>query len=267
MEQSYLKSNKHISGGATTAAIAMAVAVTLTQQATAAVVVNLGSASNFSVLAGSAITIAGPINSTTVTGDIGSFPTASITGLENLVLIGMNRGGDPVTEQAKIDLGIAYVDAAGRTADTAYGPIHELVGSLGAGVYRGSSSFSIMTTLTLDGGGDPNAVWIFQSESTLITASNSNILLINGAQASNVFWQVGSSATLGTYSNFVGTILASDSITLNTGADITGRALAHSAAVTLDNNIVTIPEPGSALLMGAGLLTLTLVTRRRRLQG
>lgn len=173
-----------------------------------------------------------------------------------------------MTQQAKIDLGIAYVDAAGRTADTAYGAIHELVGTLGAGVYSGSSSFSIMTTLTLDGGGDPNAVWIFQSGSTLITASNSNILLINGAQTSNVFWQVGSSATLGPYSNFVGTILASDSITLNTGADITGRALARGAAVTLDNNTVTIPaipEPGNALLLGAGLLTL--VTRRRCPQG
>jgi hypothetical protein len=183
---------------------------------------------------------------------------------ENLILIGTNHAEDPVTAQAKTDLGIAYVDAAGRTADTAYGPIHNFEGTLGAGVYSSSISFLITTTLTLDGGGDPNAVWIFQSETTLITSSNSNILLINGAQASNVYWQVGSSATLGTNSNFVGNILASDSITLNTGADITGRALALGAAVSLDNNTIAIPEPGSALLLGAGLLTL--VTRRRRLQ-
>jgi hypothetical protein len=100
----------------------------------------------------------------------------------------------------------------------------------------------ITGTVTLDGGGDPNAVWIFQIASTLITASNSNVVLAGGASAHNIFWQVGSSATLGTGSTLNGSILALASVTLTTGATLNGRALASTAAVTLDTNTVTIPS-------------------------
>ncbi|HYV26182.1 MAG TPA: ice-binding family protein, partial [Candidatus Eisenbacteria bacterium] len=114
------------------------------------------------------------------------------------------------------------------------------------------SSFAITGTLTLDAQGDPNAVWIFQAGSTLVTASGSQVLLINGARAANVFWQVGSSATLGTSSVFKGTIMALASITVTTGVSVEGRLLARTAAVTLDSNTITIPA--SAILQPAPML-------------
>lgn len=236
----------------------------LQHNATALVLaVDLGGATHFAVLAGSGITIAGAINTTTITGDIGSFATTSIMGLENMVHYGVNHAGDGVTQQGKLDLGLAFVDAAGRSPNMTFPPIAELGGlTLGSGVYSGSSSFTITETLTLDAGGDPDAVWIFQSGSTLITAPGSNVVLIGSAKASNVFWQVGSSATLGTNSHFEGSILASESISLNTGASLNGRALAMVGAVTFDNNVIQVPEPGGTLLFGAGLVILA--TRRRR---
>src|ERR1039457_4898948 len=167
----------------------------------------LGSADSFAVLAGSGITVAGAVNSTTITGDIGTFPTPSITGLGNVVLTGVNHADDAVTQNAKNDLLVAYNDAAGRSATTSYGPIFDLGGlTLTPGVYKDPSSFAITGTLTLDAGGDTNAVWIFQAGSTLITATSSVVHLINGAQPCNVFWQVGTSATIGTSSTFVGNI-------------------------------------------------------------
>ena len=237
----------------------------LEQNAGAAVLtVDLAGASEFAALAGAGITVAGAVNTTTITGDIGSFAITSITGLENVVLNGVNHAGDAVTQQGKLDLGLAYVDAAGRLPTETFPPIAELGGLiLGSGVYNDPSSFSITGILTLDAGGDPDAVWIFQSGSTLITASGSNILLIGSARASNVFWQVGSAATLGTNSHFEGSILASDSISLNTGASLNGRALAMTGAVTFDYNIIQIPEPGSTLLFGAGLVLLAM--RRQRI--
>jgi type VI secretion system secreted protein VgrG len=121
------------------------------------------------------------------------------------------------------------------------------------GVYKFDSSAQLTGTLTLNGNGDSNARFDFQIGSTLTTASSSSILLINGAQAGNVFWQVGSSATLGTGTSFDGSILADQSITLNTGASMDGRALALNAAVTLDDNVITVPtevpEPGSLWLL------------------
>ena len=237
----------------------------LEQNAGAAVLtVDLAGASEFAALAGAGITVAGAVNTTTITGDIGSFAITSITGLENVVLNGVNHAGDAVTQQGKLDLGLAYVDAAGRLPTETFPPIAELGGLiLGSGVYNDPSSFLITGILTLDAGGDPDAVWIFQSGSTLITASGSNILLIGSARASNVFWQVGSAATLGTNSHFEGSILASDSISLNTGASLNGRALAMTGAVTFDYNIIQIPEPGSTLLFGAGLVLLAM--RRQRI--
>jgi hypothetical protein len=216
----------------------LAVAMVLLHQEAAAQLVDLGSASEFAVLAGAGITI-GASGTTTITGDIGSYPTATITGTENLDLDGTNHGGDAVTQAAKSDLDEAYDDAAGRTPTTTYSPIYDLGGqTLDPGVHNNPSSFGITGILTLDAGGDPNAVWIFQAGSTLTTASGSQVLLINGAQASRVFWQVGTSATLGTGTDFAGTLMASESITLVAGASVEGRLLALNGAVTLDGNAI-----------------------------
>ncbi len=135
----------------------------------------------------------------------------------------------------------AYNDAAGR-ASTANLTGQNLGGlSLTSGVYTFSSSAQLTGALTLNGQGDPNSLFIFQAGTTLTTASASTVVLIGDAQACNVFWQVGSSATLGTTTNFVGTILALTSVTLNTGANVQGRALARNGAVTLDSNTFTAP--------------------------
>lgn len=234
--------------------------------------VNLGTASGFAVLAGAGITVTGP---TTITGDIGTFPTTSITGLGNVTLTGVNQAGGAVTQNAQNDLVTAYNDAAGRSFATTYAGGFDLVGlTLNSGVYHDASSLFLSGTLTLDAQGNPNAVFIFQAGSTLISASGSKINLINGADACNVFWQVGSSATLGTASDFAGNILALTSITLDTGATLDGRALARNGAVTLDNNTITggicnatstsnVPETGSTLLLlGAGLAPMFVVRRR-----
>jgi len=229
----------------------------------AVLAVDLGGASDFAVLAGAGITVAGPVNSTVIRGDIGSFAVTSITGLENVVLNGVNHAGNGVTQVAKLDLGVAYADAASRTPFVTFPPISDLGGlTLASGVYTNPSSFFLTGTLTLDAGGDPNAVWIFQTGTTLITSVGSNVNLINGAKASNIFWQVGSSATLGVGSQFEGSILAQESITLNTGATLAGRALALTGAVTMDNNLVMVPETGSSALLGAGLAFLALKRRK-----
>jgi len=236
--------------------------------------VHLGTASSFAVLAGSGITVAGAVNSTTITGDIGTSPTPSITGLGNVVLNGVNQAGNAVTAQAKIDLGAAYTDSATRAYNTTYALGYDFVGqTLTAGVYNDAKSFFLSGTLTLDAQGNPDAVWIFQAGSTLITASDSRVVLIGGAQACHVFWQVGSSATLGTDTDFMGNILALTSITLDTGATMDGRALALNGAVTLDNNSITtpicnsitgVPDGGSTLAMlGLGLGGLLTLRQRR----
>lgn len=226
--------------------------------------VDIGTGSGFAVLAGAGITAAGAVNTTTITGDIGTYPTTNITGLGNVVLNGTNHAGDAVTQTAKSDLTLAYNDAVGRPPTTSYGAIYNLGGSsLTSGVYNGISSFFITGALTLDAGGDPNAVWIFQAYSTLITADGSQVILTNGARAANVFWQVGSSATLGTYSAFAGNILAMDSITLTTGATVDGRVLARNGAVSLDSNTINaVPEPAGALLIGFGTAVILAVRRR-----
>ena len=201
----------------------------------------LETAANFSVLAGSGITITGP---TTITGDIGTHPTPAITVVPPLTLHGTNQGGNGVTQLAKGDLLNAYNDAAGRTPVVTVGT--ELGGAtLTPGVYDSAAGdFMITGTLTLDGENDPNAVFIFKMATTLTTAagspaaSGSVVSLIRDARVCNVFWQVGSSATIETYSTFVGNILALTSITVNTGATVDGRVLALNGAVTLDTNII-----------------------------
>lgn len=197
--------------------------------------VPLGTAIGFAVLAGSGITNTG---ATTITGDVGTFPTTTEIGFGSVTLTGTNHFGDATTQTAKTDLTAAYTNAAGQGLDF---PIVADLGTMSPlipGVYNSGSSIGLTGTVVLDGGGDPNAVFIFQASSTLTTASGSRVVLINGAQACNVFWQVGSSATLGTGSTFVGTIMALGSITDNGGSTIDGRFLARNGAVTLNNTTI-----------------------------
>jgi ice-binding like protein/uncharacterized protein DUF11 len=198
--------------------------------------VPLGTAANFAVLAGSTITNTG---STSISGDVGLSPGTSVTGFPPGQVNGTTHLADSVAEQAKTDLAAAYDDAATRSV-TATIPA-ELGGTTQTpGVYDSAAgTFGITGTLTLDAQGDPSAVFIFQAASTLITASLSNVDLINGAQASNVFWVVGSFATLGANSTLRGTILAVTSITVTTGVTVDGRALAVGGAVTLDTDTIT----------------------------
>ena len=204
--------------------------------------VPLGAADSFVVLAGAGVTNTGP---TTLNGDLGTFPTTTITGAGSLTITGTNHAGDGVTQQAKTDLVTAFNNAAGQ------GPTSPIAADLGgqtltAGVYNSSSSIGLTGALTLNAAGNPNAVFVFQAGSTLTTASGSQIVLANGAQACNVYWQIGSSATLGTGSSFKGTIIAQASITVTTGASVEGRVLARDGAVTLDTNTITKPSCVSA---------------------
>ena len=222
--------------------LALLVPLALASSAGAATAVPLRSADNFAVLAGAGITNTGP---TTINGDIGTFPTTTITGTSSLTVNGTNHDGDSVTQQAKTDLVTAYDDAAGQ------GPTSPIVADLGGqtltpGVYNSGSSIGLTGALTLDGAGDPNAVFVFQAGSTLTTASSSQVNLINGAQSCNVFWQVGSSATLGTGSTFRGSILALTDITVTTGVTVDGRVLARNGAVTLDTDTITRPTCAAA---------------------
>ena len=206
--------------------------------AAAAAPVGLGTASSFVVLAGAGVTNTGP---TTLNGDIGTFPTTSISGASSLTITGTNHAGDAVSQQAKNDLVTAYNDIAGRGPTTAV-PADLGGQTLAPGVYNSASSLGLTGALTLNAGGDPNAIFVFQAGSTLTTASASSVNLVNGAQACNVYWQVGSSATLGTGSSFRGTIVALTSITLTTGATVEGRVLARNGAVALDTNTITAPS-------------------------
>jgi len=203
----------------------------------AAVGVGLGTASPFGVLAGAGVTNTGP---TTLRGDLGTYPTTNTTGTGTLTITGVNHGGDAVTQGAKRDLQTGYDTAAGE------GPPQPITADLAgrtltAGVYRSASTLGLTGDLTLDAGGNPDAVFVFQAGSTLKTASASRVTLTNGAQACHVFWQVGSSATLGTASVFRGSILALTSISVTTGVTIDGRVLARNGAVTLDTDTITIP--------------------------
>jgi LPXTG-motif cell wall-anchored protein len=199
----------------------------------------MGSAKSFAVLAGSGITNTG---ATTLSGtdgaNIGSSPTGTFTGDTTVTTTGTKYlAADAVTAAAQNDLITAYNDAAGRTSATAISA--DLGGqTLKQGVYNSASSIGLTGTLTLDGENDPAAVFIFQAGSTLTTASASRVNLINGAQPCNVFWQVGSSATFGTNSDFTGHVIALTSITATTGASFKGQLLARNGAVTLDTNTI-----------------------------
>jgi hypothetical protein len=198
--------------------------------------VGLGSAFSFALLGGSTITNTG---NSVINGDLGLHPGTAVTGFPPGTVHGAVHKTDAVALNAKSDLTIAYKDAAGRSLSSTSAP--DIGGkTLKPGVYRTGSvpSMGLTGNLTLDAQGDPSAVFIFQVESTLVTATDSSVSLLNGAQACNVYWQVGSSATLGTRTAFKGNILALTSISVNNGVVVQGRLLARNGAVTLINDTV-----------------------------
>ncbi|WP_308465140.1 ice-binding family protein [Rathayibacter soli] len=197
--------------------------------------VGLGTAESFAVLGGTTVTNTGVSD---LSGDLGVSPGSAVTGFPpGIVENGVIHTTDGVADTAQQDVTTAYNDAAGRSA-TALASVDLAGQTLGPGVYS-APTLSLSGTLTLDG--DASSVFIFQAGSTLITGTSSHVMLTGGASQCNVFWQVGSSATLGTGSVFVGTVLALTSITANTTADVQGRLLARNGAVTLDTNTVTRP--------------------------
>ncbi|RZJ15636.1 MAG: IPTL-CTERM sorting domain-containing protein [Acidovorax sp.] len=216
---------------------------------TASAQVALGAAQNFAVLASTAVTNVG---ATVVTGDVGVSPGASITGFPPGVVVGTLHAASAPAAQAQAALTTAYNTAAGLPCGA------PIVGDLGGqilppGVYCAPTSAGLTGALTLDYQGNPNAVFVFQIGTTLTTAAASSVVAINtggNTCRGNVNWQVGSSATLGTGTSFAGNILALVSITLTTGVQLAGRALASNGAVTLDTNTITactVPPPsGSA---------------------
>ena len=199
----------------------------------------LGAAGNYGVLAGSTVTNTGP---TSVTGDLGVSPNSAVTGFPPGTLVGTMHAGDSTSATAEADLTTAYNDAAGRTLCAI-----TVAGNLGGrtltpGLYVSTSSLEITSgDLTLDARGDSSAVFIFRMASTLTTTSGRQVILAGNANAANIYWQVGSSATFGTSTAFHGTVMADQSISLDDAATLDGRALARVAAVTLSNNTVVKP--------------------------
>jgi len=201
--------------------------------------VDLGTAEDFSVLGGQTVTNTGP---SVLANSVGVSPGTAIVGFPPGVVQppGTVEAGTPAAAQAQADSTAAYLDADGRPLNET--TTSDLTGlTLVGGVYAGPSQspLSLSGTLTLDGEGNPNSVFIFQTDSTLITGPGSTVSLINGAQACNVFWQVGSSATLDTGSTFVGNILALTTITVADSVTVQGRALAQNGEVTLINDTFT----------------------------
>jgi hypothetical protein len=229
------------------ALVALFVAGPLASAAQAdAVVVPLATTTAFSVLAGSTVTNVG---TTTIARSVGVSPGTAITGSNTMTIGGTYHQADAVALQAKNDLTTAYNNAAGQTpasTQTETDPGPELGGqTLTGGVYTRPAAMALTGALTLDGGhGDDShsdSVWVFQAGTTLTTASASSIVLTRGADACNVFWQVGSSATFGTTTTFVGTVMADQTITMDTGATLQGRVMARIAAVNLHANVITTP--------------------------
>ncbi len=233
-------------GGAAAIAAAVSIVALLSfgGSATAAIVatVPLATSANYAVLGGSAVTNTG---GSVLNGSLGLSPGSSISGFPpgTVVPPGTTDDNNAAAAQAQSDLTAAYINAAGRpiTATTT-ADLANL--QLQAGVYAGPShgALSLTGPLVLDGAGDSTSVFIFQTNSSLVTASSSTVTLINGAQECNVFWQVGSDATLGTGSTFRGNLMALNAISVTTGVTVHGRALARNAAVTLDTDTFVNPS-------------------------
>ncbi|KAI9797630.1 MAG: hypothetical protein M1825_005728 [Sarcosagium campestre] len=210
--------------------------------AVASLSIDLGTADSFAVLGAQSVTNTGP---SLLTGDLGISPGTSITGFPPGDVTGSTHDNDAVAEQAQADARTAYSQCA------AVAPTDDLTGknlgglTLQAGVYKFTSSASLTGELTLDAQGDPDSVWVFQITSTLITGSNSVVALINSAQVCNIYWQVGSSATLGTSTDFAGNVLAQTSITSTTGASSNGGLYALTGSVSLDDNRINAAGPCS----------------------
>jgi hypothetical protein len=200
--------------------------------------IDLGTAAPNGIMAGTAVTC---VTGGTINANVSVSPGNTITGFGPCIITGVQHLGDAVAAQGQIDLTTAYNTLAGLPCP----PANAIVANLGgttkaAGVYCTASGISVTGTLTLDGGGNPNASFVFQAGTSLTTAGS--IVLINGAQAKNVYWQVGSSATIGTASSWQGNILALTSITLVDNATLLGRALARNGAVSLGtNNVIILP--------------------------
>jgi len=223
----------------------------------------LGTAANFAVLGAETVTNTGP---SIVNGDLGVSPGSAVTGFPpGIVLLpGMIHAGDAVASQAQTDATAAYLNLLGQgcTSNLSGTDLGGL--TLTSGVYCFDEGAALTGTLTLDAQGDATDVFIFRMVSTLTTASGSSVAFINGASACNVWWQVGSSATIGTSTSFAGNILALASISLTTGANVTGRALVQTGAVTMDRNRVDIsscvtlpPTPGLSLTKDDGVSNVT----------
>jgi hypothetical protein len=232
---------------------------------------SLGTAQSFAVLAGSTVTNTG---SSTIGGDLGVSPGSAVTGFPpGVVLTGSIHAADATALSAQNSVTAAYntLVSEGCTADLSGQDLGGLI--LIPGVYCFSTTAGLTGTLTLNAQGNPAAAFVFKIGSALTTAGASRVLLINGASACNIFWQVGSSATLGTTTAFFGNILALTSITLTTGASVTGRTLARNGATTLDTNFVsavgcfvpvpTLP-PGFFLMLALTLTGLGYFVLRRQ---
>jgi hypothetical protein len=198
----------------------------------------LGAAGPNGIMAGTAFTC---VTGGTINADISISPGSTVTGFPPCVITGVQHLADAIAAQAQNDLTTAYNTLAGLPCPPANAIVADLGGTTKpAGVYCSASGIGVTGTLTLDGGGDPDATFVFQAGSSLTTAGD--VVLINGAQARNIYWQVGSSATIGTASQWLGNIIALTSITLVDNANLTGRALARNGGVSLGtNNVITLP--------------------------